>query len=218
MNYNEHDLAAATKYMLSLPDRSEFESVHVMDAYIAGLTAGRAADRRERAMFAVAQGLLAKGDYADEEIPLLSRDARHYADSILAELDRTSAPAKSDAESRCKQWESMYGPILDFLQSHPEIVGAEMPGSNLNEKLLVFLKSQIGKPASAWQPISTAPLNQSVLIFLPNWDHYGPAIYRAIHVDMGTGKHWHTTAWACGRDLVDLEPIAWQPLPKPPEA
>lgn len=76
-----------------------------------------------------------------------------------------------------------------------------------------------GRPMPAdWQPIETAPTNTSVLIFLPNWEHYGPAIYRAILVDMGTGRHWHTTGWAIGRDLEypDVQPTHWQPLPDPP--
>jgi len=68
-----------------------------------------------------------------------------------------------------------------------------------------------------WQPIETAPINESVLIWLPQWEHYGPGIYRAILVDMGTGQHWHTTAWSCGRDLSPGDwPELWMPLPKPP--
>jgi hypothetical protein len=68
-----------------------------------------------------------------------------------------------------------------------------------------------------WQPIETAPVNTSVLVFLSNWEHYGPGIYRAIRVDMGTGRRWHTTAWAIGRDLsADLSPTHWMPLPAPP--
>ncbi|HEV2097873.1 MAG TPA: hypothetical protein VGR45_02985 [Stellaceae bacterium] len=61
------------------------------------------------------------------------------------------------------------------------------------------------------------PVNTSVLIWLPNWEHYGPGIYRAILVDMGTGKRWHTTAWAVGRDLGgDDWPELWRPLPELP--
>lgn len=49
--------------------------------------------------------------------------------------------------------------------------------------------------------------------------HYGPGIYRAIQVDMGTGRRWTSTAWACGRDLGgDVMPTYWQPLPAPPAA
>jgi hypothetical protein len=69
-----------------------------------------------------------------------------------------------------------------------------------------------------WQPIKTAPLNISVLVFLPNAEHYGPGIYRAMHVDMVTGRRWMTTAWACGRDLSPpMRPTHWMPLPEPPK-
>jgi hypothetical protein len=69
-----------------------------------------------------------------------------------------------------------------------------------------------------WQPIETAPTNVSILIFLPNWDHYGHGVYRAIHVDMGTGQRWHTTAYAMGRDLCSsMNPTHWMPLPDPPQ-
>lgn len=71
--------------------------------------------------------------------------------------------------------------------------------------------------ATAWLPIDTAPVNVSVLIFVPDWDHYGPAIYRAILIDMGTGRRWNTTAWACGRDLgAACTPTHWMPLPEVP--
>jgi hypothetical protein len=46
------------------------------------------------------------------------------------------------AESRCRQWEEICGPILDFLQTHPEVVGARA-GDSLTQKLLVFLKQQV---------------------------------------------------------------------------
>ena len=69
-----------------------------------------------------------------------------------------------------------------------------------------------------WQPIESAPINESVLVYLPNWDHYGPGIYRAMLVDMGTGRRWMTTAWASGRDLnADVQPTHWMSLPPRPE-
>lgn len=68
-----------------------------------------------------------------------------------------------------------------------------------------------------WQPIDTAPFNQAVLVYLPHWDHYGYAVYRAIQVDMGNGAHWVSTAWASGRNLgIGAEPTHWMPLPEPP--
>ncbi len=72
--------------------------------------------------------------------------------------------------------------------------------------------------SSEWQLIATAPTNVSVLVFIPNAEHYGPGIYRAIQVDMGTGRRWMTTAWACGRDCDrDAQPTHWMLLPEPPK-
>jgi len=69
----------------------------------------------------------------------------------------------------------------------------------------------------AWQPIETAPINVSVLVFIPNAEHYGVGIYRAIHVDMGTGKRWHCTALHMGGDInPEYWPTHWMPLPEPP--
>lgn len=62
---------------------------------------------------------------------------------------------------------------------------------------------------AAWRPIEECPVNVSVEIWLPDFEHYGPGIYRAILVDNGTGRRWHTTAWACGRDL---DPMYWPKL------
>lgn len=69
----------------------------------------------------------------------------------------------------------------------------------------------------AWRPIESAPTNESVLIFVEHMEHYGPGIYRAIQVDMGTGRRWMTTAAGCGRDLgQNGSPTHWRPLPAPP--
>lgn len=70
----------------------------------------------------------------------------------------------------------------------------------------------------SWQPADTAPFNESVLVFVPNLEHYGPGIYRAIRVNMGTGIRWTSTAWASGRDFSgDAQPTHWMPLPEPPD-
>lgn len=73
---------------------------------------------------------------------------------------------------------------------------------------------------SEWQTIETAPINTAVLVFVPNWDHYGPGIYRAIRVNFGpdrAAEHWHSSAWAMGRDFAtDCQPTHWMPLPDPP--
>jgi hypothetical protein len=77
--------------------------------------------------------------------------------------------------------------------------------------------TQTAAHVADWQPIETCPENVSVLIYIPNAEHYGPGIYRAIRVNMGTGKRWLTTAWSCGRDYTaNPEPTHWMPLPKPP--
>ena len=69
-----------------------------------------------------------------------------------------------------------------------------------------------------WRPISEAPINESVLINVPHWDHYGPGIFRAILVDMGNGQSWKTFGWAIGRELPsEMTPTHWRPLPTPPQ-
>jgi len=68
-----------------------------------------------------------------------------------------------------------------------------------------------------WRPIATAPRNVSVLIFIPNAEHYGPGIYRGMLVDMGTGPHWSTNALHFGRDCGPHDqPTHWMNLPEPP--
>lgn len=69
-----------------------------------------------------------------------------------------------------------------------------------------------------WQPIETAPRNVSVLAFIPRAEHYGPGIYRAMLVDMGTGPRWTVNGLHMGRDCdPEHQPTHWQPLPSPPE-
>lgn len=69
-----------------------------------------------------------------------------------------------------------------------------------------------------WQPISTAPENMSVLVFIPNADHYGPGVYRAILANFGSGKYWITTGRHVGRAVaLDDQPTHWMPLPEPPK-
>ena len=71
--------------------------------------------------------------------------------------------------------------------------------------------------ACEWRSIDSAPENTSILVFLPRREHYGPGIYRAILVNMGTGRRWHATTVGMGRDLDWAEtPTHWQPLPAPP--
>lgn len=71
--------------------------------------------------------------------------------------------------------------------------------------------------AAQWRPIAEAPTNTSIQIYLPLFEHYGPGIYRAILVDVGTGRRWHVTTVAMGSDLHHTDwPKWWRPLPSPP--
>ncbi len=82
----------------------------------------------------------------------------------------------------------------------------------------ILFRLDEARQQSGWQPIETAPKNVSVLIYIPNAEHYGPGIYRGMLVDMGTGPHWSANAVAMGRDLGrDTMPTHWMPLPSPPE-
>ena len=70
---------------------------------------------------------------------------------------------------------------------------------------------------SGWRAIESAPKNESVLIYIPNAEHYGHGVYRGMLVDMGAGQHWSANAVAMGRDLGrDTMPTHWMPLPAPP--
>lgn len=70
------------------------------------------------------------------------------------------------------------------------------------------------RAATQWQPIETAPDKESVLVFIPNTEHYGPGIYRGLK---GTFGQWMTNAVAMGRDCgTRSQPTHWMPLPSPP--
>lgn len=77
---------------------------------------------------------------------------------------------------------------------------------------------------SEWQPIETAPVGESVLVYIPNADHYGEGVYRALLIesDWKTDKdgkhprHWQTTGLHHGRDCLSQLPTHWMPLPDPP--
>ncbi len=74
-----------------------------------------------------------------------------------------------------------------------------------------------------WKPIETAPLNESVLIFIPNpvAEHYGPAIYRGLCIKAasGAGVVWKVTGLHFGSDCGGNNwPSHWMPLPDPPKA
>jgi len=70
-----------------------------------------------------------------------------------------------------------------------------------------------------WQPIETAPVNESVLIFIPSpiAEHYGPAIYRGLQVEILNRRVWKVTGLHFGSDCgTSNHPSHWMPLPDPP--
>lgn len=81
-------------------------------------------------------------------------------------------------------------------------------------------KRLIGSVPSAWQLRDTAPANQSVLVYMPDEDHYGRPVYRAIWVEsdyLVDGKyprHWQVTGLHMGRDVQDERISHWMPLPE----
>jgi len=66
-----------------------------------------------------------------------------------------------------------------------------------------------------WQPIETAPQDASVLIYIPNAEHYGEGIYRAILSSEFGG--WTTFGLHVGRAVGSIyQPTHWMPLPEAP--
>lgn len=87
----------------------------------------------------------------------------------------------------------------------------------MDEEIAAVIAAKWNADQAGWQPIETAPRNESVLIYLPDREHYGEPIYRAILVDMGSGERWTVTGLHIGRDLYkDDKPAAWMPLPQSP--
>lgn len=101
--------------------------------------------------------------------------------------------------------------------SQAQIEQDSRAGDFVMESRLRSVLEKLVEP-QAWQPADTAPFNESVLVFVPNLEHYGPGIYKAIRVNMGTGIRWLSTAYATGRDFTgDTQPTHWMPLPEPPQ-
>jgi len=70
-----------------------------------------------------------------------------------------------------------------------------------------------------WRGIEQAPVNESVLVWIPNREHYGEPVYRGLQVDMGTGRRWQVNGLSMGRDCgASSQPTHFQYLPTPPQA
>lgn len=81
------------------------------------------------------------------------------------------------------------------------------------------MKSTLNVPEMAlrWQPIETAPVNQSVLVFIPHREHYGHGVYRALRPKFGILRPWQVTGLNFGRDCgSSSQPTHWLPLPDAP--
>lgn len=69
-----------------------------------------------------------------------------------------------------------------------------------------------------WLPIESAPINTSVLVFIPRAGHYGPGVYRALRPNFGVLRGWQVSGLSMGRDCgPDQQPTHWMPLPSVPE-
>lgn len=79
----------------------------------------------------------------------------------------------------------------------------------------VALEAARDTQPAAWQPISSAPSDVSILIYIPNAEHYGEGIYRAIH--SSEFNSWTTFGLHVGRAIGgDWQPTHWMPLPASP--
>lgn len=78
-------------------------------------------------------------------------------------------------------------------------------------------REETGGPSGKWQPIATAPVNESVLVFIPHQEHYGIGVYRALRPHFGSLRPWQVTGLHFGRDChEDESPTHWMPLPEAP--
>lgn len=69
-----------------------------------------------------------------------------------------------------------------------------------------------------WSPIESAPTNTSVLVFIPNAEHYGHGVYRALRPKFGILRPWQVTGLHMGRDCgPGYQPTHWMSLPDSPE-
>lgn len=91
-------------------------------------------------------------------------------------------------------------------------------GAIMDKALEAAIEAYEAARAEGWQPIETAPVNKSVLVYIPNAEHYGEGVYRGLQVDMGTGRRWQVNGLHMGRDCGhDQQPTHWMPLPSAPQ-
>lgn len=89
--------------------------------------------------------------------------------------------------------------------------------ADLARRIKTFMadNASIGDAGCEWMLIESAPVNESVLVYIPNAEHYGAGIYRAIKNKYD--KTWSTFGMSVGRACGDRQPTHWMPLPAPPE-
>ena len=64
-----------------------------------------------------------------------------------------------------------------------------------------------------WQPIATAPKDETVLIYIPN-DGWGIGVEIAHSSSDDPDGNWYSSLYQGGP--IDVDPTHWQPLPDPP--
>ena len=108
--------------------------------------------------------------------------------------------------------------VLDRWKNEWSLEGAE---SEWHKHVDDSLRDHIARAVSEarlveWQPIETAPEDRSVLVYIPNAEHYGEGIYRAIlSSEFGS---WTTFGLHVGRAVgASWWPTYWTELPDPPE-
>jgi hypothetical protein len=163
-------------------------------------------------------------------MPNMMTQSERLAETRAAVLARMSSPSHDRATSAEP---SVTVNVSNLLNSYEMASGLAAMGDEsayeTRDKIRAILDATLSAQQNApsndramaergWQPINDqTPTNRSVLIYIPNAEHYGPGIYRAILVDMGTGRRWHTTGFAVGRDLTgDVTPTHWMHTPAPP--
>lgn len=109
--------------------------------------------------------------------------------------------------------------IKDLMLDQIRSGRAEEYGSKqIVDAILTALESSGFMIVEGWKPTAEAPLNESVLVFIPNAEHYGPGVYRAAKFNFGTGERWSVNGLHMGKDCgPEYQPVAWMPLPPLPK-